>query len=88
MAVIELKDVEKIYGKGDAQVEALKDINFEADKSELVLIMGPSGAGKSTFLTIAGSLQKPTSGQVIVNGEDISKFSDKKRNSLRLNQCH
>ena len=66
MAVIELKDVEKIYGKGDAQVEALKDINFEADKSELVLIMGPSGAGKSTFLTIAGSLQKPTSGQVIV----------------------
>lgn len=86
MAVIELKDVEKIYGKGDAQVEALKDINFEADKSELVLIMGPSGAGKSTFLTIAGSLQKPTSGQVIVNGEDISKFSDKKRNSLRLNE--
>ncbi|GIP66664.1 hypothetical protein LhelvAHU1049_08690 [Lactobacillus helveticus] len=58
MAVIELKNVEKIYGKGDARVEALKDINFEADKSELVLIMGPSGAGKSTFLTIAGSLQK------------------------------
>lgn len=78
VAVIELKNVEKIYGKGDARVEALKDINFEADKSELVLIMGPSGAGKSTFLTIAGSLQKPTSGQVIVNGEDISKFSDKK----------
>lgn len=49
MAVIELKNVEKIYGKGDARVEALKDINFEADKSELVLIMGPSGAGKSTF---------------------------------------
>ncbi|NHL90558.1 ABC transporter ATP-binding protein [Lactobacillus helveticus] len=86
MAVIELKNVEKIYGKGDARVEALKDINFEADKSELVLIMGPSGAGKSTFLTIAGSLQKPTSGQVIVNGEDISKFSDKKRSNLRLNE--
>ncbi|MDN6039488.1 MAG: ATP-binding cassette domain-containing protein, partial [Lactobacillus sp.] len=86
MAVIELKNVEKVYGKGDARVEALKDINFEADKSELVLIMGPSGAGKSTFLTIAGSLQKPTSGQVIVNGEDISKFSDKKRNNLRLNE--
>lgn len=86
MAVIELKDVKKIYGKGDAQVVALKDINFEADKGELVLIMGPSGAGKSTFLTIAGSLQKPTSGQVIVNGEDISQFSDKKRNNLRLNE--
>ena len=86
MAVIELKDVVKIYGKGDAQVKALKDINFKADKGQLVLIMGPSGAGKSTFLTIAGSLQKPTSGEVIVNGKDISKFSDKQRNSLRLNE--
>lgn len=78
MAVIELKNVEKIYGKGDARVEALKDINFEADKSELVLIMGPSGAGKSTFLTIAGSLQKPTSGQVIVNGKISASFLIKK----------
>ena len=51
MAVIELKDVKKVYGKGDAQVVALKDINFKADKGEVVLIMGPSGAGKSTFLT-------------------------------------
>lgn len=86
MAVIELKDVVKIYGKGDAQVKALKDINFKADKGQLVLIMGPSGAGKSTFLTIAGSLQKPTSGEVIVNGKDISKFSDRQRNSLCLNE--
>ena len=86
MAVIELKDVKKVYGKGDAQVVALKDINFKADKGEVVLIMGPSGAGKSTFLTIAGSLQKPTSGEVLINGEDISDFSTKKRNGLRLNR--
>ena len=86
MAVIELKDVKKVYGKGDAQVVALKDINFKADKGEVVLIMGPSGAGKSTFLTIAGSLQKPTSGEVLINGEDISDFSAKKRNGLRLNR--
>lgn len=86
MAVIELKDVKKVYGKGDAQVVALKDINFKADKGEVVLIMGPSGAGKSTFLTIAGSLQKPTSGEVLINDEDISDFSAKKRNELRLNQ--
>lgn len=77
MAVIELKDVKKVYGKGDAQVVALKDINFKADKGEVVLIMGPSGAGKSTFLTIAGSLQKPTSGEVLINDEDISDFSAK-----------
>ena len=86
MAVIELKDVKKVYGKGNAQVEALKNINFKADKGEVVLIMGPSGAGKSTFLTIAGSLQKPTSGEVLINGEDISDFSTKKRNGLRLNR--
>lgn len=86
MAVIELKDVKKVYGKGDAQVVALKDINFKADKGEVVLIMGPSGAGKSTFLTIAGSLQKPTSGEVLINDEDISYFSAKKRNELRLNK--
>ena len=86
MAVIELKDVKKVYGKGDAQVVALKDINFKADKGEVVLIMGPSGACKSTFLTIAGSLQKPTSGEVLINDEDISDFSAKKRNELRLNK--
>lgn len=86
MAVIELKDVKKVYGKGDAQVVALKDINFKADKGEVVLIMGPSGAGKSTFLTIAGSLQKPTSGEVLINDEDITDFSAKKRNELRLNK--
>lgn len=86
MAVIELKDVKKVYGKGDAQVVALKDINFKADKGEVVLIMGPSGAGKSTFLMIAGSLQKPTSGEVLINDEDISDFSAKKRNELRLNK--
>lgn len=86
MVVIELKNIKKVYGKGNAQVEALKNINFKADKGEVVLIMGPSGAGKSTFLTIAGSLQKPTSGEVLINGEDISDFSTKKRNGLRLNR--
>ena len=84
MAVIELKNVKKIYGKGDAQVIALQDINFVANKGEVVLIMGPSGAGKSTFLTIAGSLQKPTSGEVIINGDDIGNLSAKKSNALRL----
>ena len=86
MTVIELKDVDKFYGKGTAKVEALKDINFQANKGEVVLIMGPSGAGKSTFLTIAGSLQKPTSGQILINGENISEYSNKQSNNLRLNK--
>ncbi len=86
MAVIELKDVNKVYGKGEAKVAALKDINFQANNGEVVLIMGPSGAGKSTFLKIAGSLQKPTSGEILINGRDISNFSAKQSGELRLNK--
>lgn len=86
MTVIELQNVQKIYGKGAAQVQALKNINFRANEGEVVLIMGPSGAGKSTFLTIAGSLQKPTTGKVFISGNDIANISTKKSNSLRLNQ--
>lgn len=86
MAVIELKNVQKIYGKGASEVEALKRVSFAANAAEVVLIMGPSGAGKSTFLTIAGSLQKPTSGQVYINGKDVANISTKESNYLRLNQ--
>ena len=86
MAAITLTDVSKVYGKGIAEVKALKDVNFTANKGEVVLIVGPSGAGKSTFLTIAGALQKPTSGTVIVDCEDISNISAKAANKLRLDK--
>ena len=86
MAIIELKNVQKVYGTGAAQVVALKNINFKANLGEVVLIMGPSGAGKSTFLTIAGSLQKPTTGEVIVNGQNIARISAKASDHLRLTQ--
>lgn len=86
MTVLELKNVQKIYGKGAAQVQALKNINFKANEKEVVLIMGPSGAGKSTFLTIAGSLQRPTAGKVFIGGKNISTISTKESDSLRLNQ--
>ena len=86
MAAITLTNVSKIYGKGIAEVKALKDINFSANKGEVVLIVGPSGAGKSTFLTIAGALQKPTTGTVVVDGKDISDISAKAANKLRLDK--
>ena len=86
MAIIELKNVQKVYGTGAAQVVALKNINFKANLGEVVLIMGPSGAGKSTFLTIAGSLQKPTAGEVIVNGQNIARISARASDHLRLMQ--
>ena len=86
MAIIELKNVQKVYGKGAAEVTALNNVNFNANLGEVVLIMGPSGAGKSTFLTIAGSLQKPTAGEVIVNGQNIADISAKDSDRLRLTQ--
>ena len=86
MAIIELKNVQKVYGTGAAQVVALKNINFKANLGEVVLIMGPSGAGKSTFLTIAGSLQKPTAGEVIVDGQNIAHISARASDHLRLTQ--
>ena len=86
MAIIELKNVQKVYGTGAAQVVALKNINFKANLGDVVLIMGPSGAGKSTFLTIAGSLQKPTAGEVIVDGQNIAHISARASDHLRLTQ--
>ena len=86
MAIIELKNVQKVYGKGATEVTALNNVNFKANLGEVVLIMGPSGAGKSTFLTIAGSLQKPTAGEVIVNGQNIADISAKDSDRLRLTQ--
>lgn len=86
MAVITLKDVSKIYGEGSAQVTALHDVNFTADKGSVVLIVGPSGAGKSTFLTIAGALQRPTTGKVEIEDQDVTNISPRQADKLRLNK--
>lgn len=86
MSVIELKNVSKSYGQGSAKVDALKDVDFEAQKGEVVLIEGPSGAGKSTFLTIAGALQKPTSGEVFIGGDNVTNYSSKQADALRLDK--
>lgn len=86
MSVIELKNVSKSYGQGSAKVDALKDVDFEAQKGEVVLIEGPSGAGKSTFLTIAGALQKPSSGEVFIGGKNVTNYSPKQADALRLDK--
>lgn len=86
MTAIELKNINKDYGTGISKVQVLSDVSFKAHSSELSLVLGPSGSGKSTFLTIAGGLQRPTSGQVLIDGQDISRFSEKQRDEIRLNQ--
>lgn len=86
MAILELKGVNKIFGTGHKKVEALKETNFQANKGEVIAIIGPSGSGKSTLLTIAGGLQTPTNGEVIINGENITNFNEKKRSAVRLKE--
>lgn len=86
MPVIELKNINKSFGKGISEVQVLNNVNFSANRGELSLILGPSGSGKSTFLTIAGGLQTPTSGNVMVEGEQLEQMSSKERDQLRLNK--
>lgn len=86
MTAIELKNINKDYGTGISKVQVLSDVSFKAHGGELSLVLGPSGSGKSTFLTIAGGLQRPTSGQVLIDGQDINRFSEKQRDEIRLNQ--
>ncbi|TWG98155.1 putative ABC transport system ATP-binding protein [Nocardioides sp. J9] len=70
--VLRLTDVRRVHGTGATQVEALRGISFAAYAGELVAVMGPSGSGKSTLLTIAGGLDQPTSGAVVVEGTDLT----------------
>lgn len=77
MAFIEFKNVDKIYHMGEVDIKALNHTSFSIDKGELVVILGPSGAGKTTCLNILGGMDKATSGDVIVDGNNISKYSEK-----------
>ena len=73
-AMLEMTEVSKTYGTGTAQVNALRQVNLSVPRGELVAVMGPSGSGKSSLLTIAGSLEDPTSGQVRVNGSRFVEY--------------
>jgi len=81
--VLELREVSKVYGTGPAQVHALRRVNLSVRSGELVAIMGPSGSGKSSLLTIAGSLEEPTTGQVLVLGTDLTHLSPNDQARLR-----
>jgi putative ABC transport system ATP-binding protein len=81
--VLELREVSKVYGNGAAQVNALRRVSLSVRRGELVAVMGPSGSGKSSLLTIAGSLEEPTGGQVLVMGTDLTDLSANDQARLR-----
>ena len=85
MNVLEFINVTKSYQDGNKEIEALKETNFKIEEGRFIAIIGPSGSGKSTFLTLAGGLQTPSKGQIIINGKDYTNLSEKERSKLRFN---
>jgi len=83
MSVLELRDVSKTYGEGASQVHALRNVAVSVNAGEFVAVMGPSGSGKSSLLTIAGSLEQPSSGEVLIGGAPLSTMSRNDRARLR-----
>jgi putative ABC transport system ATP-binding protein len=78
MKILEIRNLNKVYGKGETRVDALKNISFDIEQGEFVAIVGPSGSGKSTLLHILGGVDSPTSGVVNIAGTDISKLDEGK----------
>ncbi len=83
MSVIELKNITRIYKTGSVSVDALKGIDLTIQEGEFVAIMGSSGSGKSTLMNIIGCLDRPTSGNYFLNGEDVATFTKDKLARLR-----
>ena len=83
MTLIEVKNLNKIYGSGEAEVKALKNINLNIEQGEFVAIVGQSGSGKSTLLHLIGGVDIPSSGEVIIDGKNIYKLKEKELSILR-----
>ena len=84
--LIELKGINKTYKNGDQELRALKDIDLEVEKGEFVAIMGPSGSGKSTLMNVIGLLDRPTSGDYFLDGQEVGNLSEKKLAHVRNEQ--
>ncbi len=83
MAIIELKEIRKVYHQGDLRVEVLKGVTLEVEKGDFIAIMGASGSGKSTLLYIIGCLESPTSGSYSLGGVEVSSLDDDDLSRIR-----
>ncbi|MFG1906868.1 ABC transporter ATP-binding protein [Kribbella sp. NPDC048928] len=81
--ILDLRNLTRTHGQGDQAVHALRGVDLTVDAGELVAVMGPSGSGKSTLLTCAGGLDRPTSGEVLVDGNDLTQLSPNAVAALR-----
>ena len=84
-SVLEAKELWKVYDTGSVKVKALKGVDLDISKGEMVAIMGPSGCGKTTFLNCVSSLDEFTAGEVLVDGQPLSEMSDRERTDMRKN---
>lgn len=83
MEILKVQNLSKVYGKGEAQVRALKDVSFSVQKGEFVAVIGESGSGKSTLLNCIGGLDLPTGGSVRLDGEELFAMPEKRRTIFR-----
>lgn len=83
MAVIQIEELSKLYGFGDATTVALDDLSLTIEKGEFIAVMGPSGSGKTTLMNVLGLLDKPTHGTYNLNGRDVSRLTKNKRAKIR-----
>lgn len=83
MEIIKVEDLCKIYGEGDNEVRANDGISFSVEKGEFVAIIGSSGSGKSTLLHMLGGLDKPTSGKIIIDGNEVADYNDNALSIMR-----
>lgn len=86
MEILKVENLTKTYGSGENLVHAVDDVSFSVEKGELVAIVGASGSGKSTLLHLIGGVDRPTSGKIFVDGNDISKMNDDKLAVFRRRQ--
>src|SRR5689334_11723764 len=84
--ILQLRNVTKIYRMGDVDVPVLRDVDLQIQAGQITVIVGPSGSGKSTLLNLIGGIDRPTSGEVLFRGQDISQYSERQLTDYRRQQ--